>query len=124
MIIGDIDMDDELTIEGFLSFSSEGVILSDYGILGTRKLLERYSDGQIREIAKVSRSALSNYVSRKNRISKRGQDALQQLIRHYNRETKKNENSTTNSHYTLSHFSDHDLMHELKKRGFNVFVSI
>lgn len=118
-------MSDELRVEDFFSFGGDGVTLSEYGNNGTRKILEKYSGGQIKEISGVSRSALANYVTGANRISKRGQEALKRLILKFNNELVGIDNTDQKTiPQNINLFTDRELLEELKNRGFNVFVSI
>ena len=118
-------MSETLKVEGVFKFSNEGVTLSEYGNEATRKLLSKYSGGQIKEIAGVSRSALTNYVTGANRISKRGQEALKKLILRFNNElSESGNNDFKGTSKNIQLFSDRELLEELKNRGFNIFVSI
>lgn len=119
-------MNTELEVDLFFSKNGEGVVvLSEYGMTGTNRILEKYSAGQIKDIANVSRSALKNYVAGANGISKRGEEALIKLTSRYNRDLaspKSSESILTTTDIGL--FSDKELLEELKNRGFNVFISV
>jgi len=112
-----------LIFDNFFTIKPDGVVLSDYGIIATKQLLDKYSGGQIKDIADVSRSALLNYVNRFNKISKRGQEALQKLVIDFNSHSgdKDYEHQIQKS---FREFTDKELLQELKKRGYNVFVSV
>ena len=119
-------MDEKLEVEGYFLVEGNSITLSEHGKNSTEKILKKYSGGQIKEIAGVSRSALINYVSRANRISKRGQEALNKLISRYNSDLCGSETEDVESgvRHNIKLFSDRELLEELKNRGFNVFVSI
>ena len=118
-------MTKKLEVEKMMSSSKEGVILSKYGNEATKKILNNYSGGQIKEISGVSRSALSNYVAGTNRISKRGQDALKKMTLRYNNDfLGADDKEPGKSLINIRSFTDRELLEELKNRGFNVFVSV
>ena len=73
-------MNEQLKVEGFFSYASDGVKLSESGGEEIKKILGKFSGRQIKEIAGVSRSALINYTKNANKTSKRGQEALKILI--------------------------------------------
>jgi hypothetical protein len=98
--------------------------LTDYGMEGTNVLLKNYSGSQIKEFSGVSRSALKNYVSGSNRVSKRGQESLKKLIHRYNGEIQGDHGSTQPTIKNLDLYSDKELLEELKKRGFTVMISV
>ena len=119
-------MDDNLKVEEFFSSDSDGgVTLSENGQQGVKILLDKYSGKQIKEICDVSRSALINYRMGANRISKRGQMAIKNLVARYNNELVVSENAVaTPSSTDIRLFSDRELMDELKRRGYTLFMSV
>ncbi|MCK4620601.1 MAG: hypothetical protein KAT62_00140 [Desulfuromonadales bacterium] len=120
-------MEDKLIYEELVAYDEDSnlpKLAKGKGDGGMKKLLADYTDSKIRQISGVSRSALVNYIKRESRISKRGQEAIKKLVAHYNNEPLTEDSLLLLQKHDLSQVPDRELMLELKRRGYNLTVTV